>query len=138
MDQIIEKLLTAADNHGLDTGEPGHTVGDLQDLLRSAWKIMTASQKLALLGKDVVEDMLMARMVEGLKASDLADLVNASLAKMDAEVQAAGYDINVNPIDDTFFWETEEEQSMDYESREDAVENAFKHLSEAKALKFSE
>jgi len=38
--QMVEKLIVAADNHGEDD-DPDHTVGDLQGLLRRAWEIMS-------------------------------------------------------------------------------------------------
>jgi hypothetical protein len=41
MKSILEKLFGAADNHAEDTGEPDHEVGDLQDVLRTAWNLMT-------------------------------------------------------------------------------------------------
>lgn len=54
----LEKLFTAADRHGEDTGEPDHTVGDLQDLLRSAWEIMTPAQRMALMATDAARNTL--------------------------------------------------------------------------------
>ncbi|MBI4951258.1 MAG: hypothetical protein HY908_04440 [Myxococcales bacterium] len=41
---LLEKLLDAAEAHGADS-EPDHEVGDLQGILRSCWKLMTAAQR---------------------------------------------------------------------------------------------
>lgn len=41
----IEFYIKAAEQHGEDS-EPDHEVGDLQDFLREAWKIMTPEQRL--------------------------------------------------------------------------------------------
>lgn len=59
MDSILKKLFSAADAHGEDSGEPDHTVGDLQDLLRETWSLMTPSQKLALLNSDTTDNVAM-------------------------------------------------------------------------------
>lgn len=49
---ILSSLFGAADNHGADTGEADHTVGDLQDLLRAAWSLMSRSQRRDMLSCD--------------------------------------------------------------------------------------
>ena len=41
----LEQLFAAADAHGSDTGEIDHTIGDLQDLLRHAWRQMSDAQR---------------------------------------------------------------------------------------------
>ncbi len=41
----LEQLFAAADAHGSDTGEIDHTIGDLQDLLRHAWRQMNDAQR---------------------------------------------------------------------------------------------
>lgn len=40
----LEDFITAAKKHGEDS-HPDHEVGDLQDLLRAAWEIMTPDQR---------------------------------------------------------------------------------------------
>ena len=47
-DQHLETLVDMAKQHGEDS-EPDHEVGDLQDLLRAAWQLMSDSQRLELL-----------------------------------------------------------------------------------------
>lgn len=40
----IEDFIKAAEKHGEDS-HPDHEVGDLQDLLRAAWEIMSPEQR---------------------------------------------------------------------------------------------
>lgn len=56
----LERLLQAADNHAEDAGEPDHAVGDLQDLLRAAWALMTAEQRHALVTSNAAEAVIEA------------------------------------------------------------------------------
>lgn len=42
---MLDDFIKAATNHGRDS-EPDHEVGDLQDMLRTAWKIMTPEQRI--------------------------------------------------------------------------------------------
>jgi len=41
----VEYLITCAKSHGEASLEPDHEVGDLQDLLRLAWDLMTSEQR---------------------------------------------------------------------------------------------
>ncbi len=43
-DDFIEDVLAAAKAHG-QISEPDHEVGDLQDVLRACWGIMTPEQR---------------------------------------------------------------------------------------------
>ena len=47
-------LFVLADRHGADSGESDHTVGDLQDLLRAAFRIFTPAQKKRFFASDEV------------------------------------------------------------------------------------
>lgn len=58
MKDILQKLFDAADAHGEDAGEPDHAVGDLQELLRSAWTLMTPAQRREFLQGDAVENVV--------------------------------------------------------------------------------
>jgi hypothetical protein len=42
--KLLEKLLEAAAAHG-KRSEPDHEVGDLQDILRSCWQLLTSEQQ---------------------------------------------------------------------------------------------
>ncbi|MBX3755403.1 hypothetical protein [Ralstonia pickettii] len=57
-DSVIDKLCKAADNHGDDAGDAGHTVGDLQGLLQLCWRLMTPAQKEAFVASPEVEDVV--------------------------------------------------------------------------------
>lgn len=125
MKQIIEKMLKAADNHGEDSGEPDHTVGDLQGLLRRAWDIMSISQRLQLLKSSEVEDLAECGARDEFEASDLVAEVNLKLETMEAEVRAAGYVFMEH--EGGFYWEHDgkDEASEDFYAREDAVASAY-------------
>lgn len=129
MDKIIEKLLMAADNHGEDSGEADHAVGDLQDLLRRAWNILSVSQKLQFLNSQEAADLIVDGARGDFKAGDLVAEINQQIAKMEEEVGAAGYAFIEHGAG--FFWETDEESSEDFLDREDAVADAYKHYREA-------
>lgn len=130
MKAILDKLLTAADNHGEDD-DPDHTVGDLQDLLRRAWDILSVSQKRQLLNSAEVEDLAMLGARGEFEATDLVDELTTALSRMEAAVLAAGYLIHEQ--EGWFSWETEDDASEDFSAREDAVFAAFTHLTEEAA-----
>lgn len=54
----LDALFSAADQHAEDTGEPDMTVGDLQALLRDAWRLMNRAQRSALLNTETARDLL--------------------------------------------------------------------------------
>lgn len=64
----IEHLIRAAQQHGEDS-EPDHEVGDLQDLLRSVWQLLTPGQRAAALRSQQVSDVLEGAMLEPLAGS---------------------------------------------------------------------
>lgn len=129
MQAILEKLFAAADHHGEDSGEPDHTVGDLQDLLRCAWALMSPSQKMALLESSDVEDLTQAGARDAFEPEDLLAEIRQALAEQEAQVTAAGYAFREN--EDGFYWETETEASTVFDARDDAVADAFEHLQTA-------
>lgn len=53
----VEVYIEAAQRHGEDS-EPDHEVGDLQDLLRAAWGLLSEEQKMSLFWKDEVRNVL--------------------------------------------------------------------------------
>jgi hypothetical protein len=125
LDAPLEKLLQAADNHGEDD-EPGHTVGDLQGLLRAAWRLMTIDQKLRLLQSDEAEELVMLGARGEFDENTLIDNVNLKLGTMEAEIFAAGY-ILVAVRDGLYCWELDDNASEDFE-RQDAIVDAYNHL----------
>lgn len=79
---ILDKLFTAADNHAEDTGED-HAVGDLQDMLRAAWGLLSPAQRKAFLASAGVEGVVEAGARDEFSVEDL-------LAEMGAPVAASG------------------------------------------------
>jgi len=126
MQQIIEKIFAAADQHGEDSGEPDHAVGDLQGMLRLAWDIMTVSQRLQLLRKPEFETLLDAGSRGEFDAGDLAAQLTKELSEMEAKAASAGYRFMEG--EGGFFWETDEEASEDFHAREDAVADAYRTI----------
>lgn len=57
--QMLNVLLAAAKQHGEDS-DPDHEVGDLQDLLRPMWAILTPEQQRNFLASDEVAAVLEA------------------------------------------------------------------------------
>lgn len=126
MDTILNKLFEAADNHGEDTGEPDHTVGDLQDLLRQAWSLMAPSQRMALIESDEVEATLETGAREEFSQDDLLDSIEEHMEELEQEVAAAGYRFMEN--ENGHYWETDDEQGLEFEHRIDAVADAKAHF----------
>ncbi len=56
-DPLLDALLTAAATHGRES-DPDHEVGDLQDILRTAWAHLTPVQRRAVFAQheDLVTD----------------------------------------------------------------------------------
>ena len=129
MSIILEKLFTAADNHGEDSGEPDHTVGDLQDALRCAWDIMTIAQKQELLASEEIDDIIMAGAQGEFDAEELIQNLREDLKQKEIAVTAAGYEFIEN--EHQFYWENDEEASDDFPTRDDAIVAAYTDLSEA-------
>lgn len=77
---ILDKLFAAADNHGEDTGDGDHAFGDLQDLLRAAWKIFTPAQQRLLLGTEEVANLVEAGARDEFTVEDLAAELDAPTA----------------------------------------------------------
>jgi hypothetical protein len=76
MEKILELLFKAADNHGEDTGEPDHAVGDLQQLLVRAYSFLSPSQKLEFLASDEVQDLVDAGARGEFDVESLRDEIN--------------------------------------------------------------
>jgi len=128
MKQLLEKLLTAADNHGEDSGEPDHTVGDLQDLLRATWGLMSAGQKALLMEDSTVADLVDVGARDEFTAEDLQKEARQSIADMEAAARAAGYVFMENELG--FYWEIGEFEGTPRVLRDDAIESAFQDMSQ--------
>lgn len=124
MKDILEKLLKAADQHGEDD-DPDHTVGDLQDLLRKAWSIMSVGERQIFLASDEVEQVLEAGARGEFPPDGLRAELDQALHQMEASVANAGYRFLQG--EHGFFWETKDEASEDFYHRADAVADAYKN-----------
>lgn len=130
--ESLEKLLKAADNHGEDAGEPDHTVGDLQDLLRCAWDIMSVSQKIQFLKSDEVDSLVELGGRNEFTAEEEVDGLRKCIDKLEQEVKNAGYIIHVTNTG--YYWEDPDgECSEDFRDYSDAVVSAGNALSEVTA-----
>ena len=76
MENILMRLFKAADNHGNDTGEPDHTVGDLQQLLVRACSFLSDSQKVEFLQSSEVQELVEAGARDEFDAASLIAEVN--------------------------------------------------------------
>lgn len=123
MSAILENLFTAADNHAEDAGEPDHAVGDLQDLLREVWKVLTPSQKVAFLESDTVANNLETGARDEFDVDTLLEIFDEEQEAMEASITEAGYRIMECP--EGFFWETDEFEGLTMVDRIDAVHDAF-------------
>lgn len=70
---LVEDLIGFAQKHGEDS-DPDHEVGDLQDLLRAAWKLMTPEQRRAMLTDASVSNVVESATGEAL-LQDIDDLL---------------------------------------------------------------
>ena len=80
---MIEVLLSVAKTHGEDC-DPDHEVGDLQDLLRPMWSVMTPTQQRDFLASEEVATMLSgAAAVNADGDDDLVLLTAGTVDKLD-------------------------------------------------------
>lgn len=121
----LKKLIKAADNHGEDD-EPGHTVGDLQDMLRAAWALMSVNQKRTLLESDEVANVVMCGARGEFDEDDLLDNLNLKVSTMLAEIRSADYFI-VKNVNSLYYWVNGSESGAACE-HDDAVVDAYEHL----------
>lgn len=127
MDTILNKLFTTADIHGDESGEYDHTVGDLQDLLRRSWAIMSIAQKRQLLQSDEAANVIECGAQEEFDADDLIEELTQTLIKQGSAIASAGYKLK-SSAGGKFFWQTDDEASEDFDSREDAIVGAYQNL----------
>lgn len=72
-DLVLEALLRIAKQHGEDS-EPDHEVGDLQDLLRPMWKLLTPDQRNAFMASDEVRNVMQGATGEDGTICDIEDV----------------------------------------------------------------
>lgn len=128
--KTLEHLFRSADNHAEDTGEPDHAVGDLQDMFRMAWNLMSTAQRLQFLRQDGLDDLLETGSRGEFSADTLVAELEAELADKEAQITGAGYAIMES--EGGFHWENDDldEASEDFYARADAVASAYEDLQE--------
>lgn len=100
---IIEKLIDAAEQHGEDD-HPDHTVGDLVDLLRTAWSTMSVEQKRLMLKSDAVQDVVDCGAREEFDVAELEQALNDHVQKLHADLLKAGFEVFEN--EDGYYWQS--------------------------------
>lgn len=85
-EKVLEALLKIAKAHGEDS-EPDHEVGDLQDLLRPMWALLTPEQRGAYLASEAVRDMLEGALVD---EPTIADIGDVDVAELEAAARYLG------------------------------------------------
>ncbi|KWU19173.1 hypothetical protein [Burkholderia cenocepacia] len=128
MNAILQRLFDAADNHGEDTGEADHTVGDLQGLLRKACSLMTVGQQLRFLGSDEVLELVEAGARDEFDASTLMDELNRDLFTKQQALKVAGYRWDHHEMVGWFWKKQGGPLSRTFYCWEDAVEDAYRDM----------
>lgn len=88
-EKTIDRLINAAKQHGEDS-EPDHEVGDLQDYLRAAWRIMSPAQRLQFMKDDAVRDVAEIETTRIFEEIDeaLESIPHNSIAEMEQHTEA--------------------------------------------------
>jgi hypothetical protein len=153
MHNALEALIDAADQHAEDSGEPDMAIGDLQDLLREAFRLMSPAQRMQLLRSQTsgdLQDLLReafrlmspAQRMQLLRSQTSDDVMTAgtgdpfskrALRGMEQEVErvrksleVCGYRFEESPETGAFWWafEARNEVSEDFPDLASAVESA--------------
>jgi len=127
MDSILERLFKAADNHGEDSGEADHSVGDLQQLLTRACSFLSVSQVLAFLASDEVEALVEAGARGEYDVQTLMDEIQRGLFDKQQALKKAGYRWDQHEWIG-WFWKKDDKLSQSFKTWQDAVEDAFRHM----------
>ena len=53
----LDELFRAADEHAAEAGDPDYAVGDLQEIIRAAWRFLTPEQRRALFAEPELVDL---------------------------------------------------------------------------------
>lgn len=88
----IHFYTSAAEQHGQDS-EPDHEVGDLQDMLRAMWAILTPAQRVAYASSDAVQQILQGALPD--YDAD-APAMLATLPKLKNEAMDRGWAVPLN------------------------------------------
>lgn len=133
MTKTLENLFRSADNHAEDTGEPDHAVGDLQDMFRMAWGVMSTAQRFQFLHQEELADLLETGSRDEFSAETLIEELRSEIARMESEILPEGYSILEG--EGGFFWTNDRtaESSEDFYDSADAVASAYEDMRERRA-----
>lgn len=126
---ILTKLFKAADNHGADSA-PDHSVGDLQDLLRTAVGLMTASQQREFLASETVAEVLFAGFGGEVDAADVVADFDGFWAEKANNLSL--FNVALHEDGQGFYWTRKKVTSSLYPDADDAVQAAYVYLREKK------
>lgn len=119
----LQKLVSAAETHWRDSGDAEKSLKCLNGLLRSAWDVMTVSQKLAVLHS---KEALLAAAAGDVSLHAEVSTIKAEIDKLDLHVKGAGYIIHVS--NHGYFWEKNDKVSNDFRDYPDAVISAYQDM----------
>lgn len=123
---MLETIFEFADSHGDDTGEPDHTVGDLQDILREAWRLLTPAQRQELISSPAVEALFE---VQDEELEEALDAVEDQFNGKVRQVTEAGYLVKYRGATAKYYWQQNELVSDDeFEAYHQVIEDAYAAL----------
>lgn len=125
MHKALEALIDAADQHAEDSGEPDMAVGDLQDLLREAFRLMIPAQRMQLLRSQTSDDVMTAGVGDPFSKRALRGM-EQEVDRVRKNLEVCGYRFEESPETSSFWWafEARKEVSGDFPDLASAVESA--------------
>lgn len=125
MHNALEALIDAADQHAEDSGEPDMAIGDLQDLLREAFRMMSPAQRMQLLRSQTSDDVMTAGRGDPFSKRALRGM-EQEVDRVRKSLEVCGYRFEESPETDVFWWafEARNEVSEDFSDLASAVESA--------------
>lgn len=125
MHNALEALIDAADQHAEDSGEPDMAIGDLQDLLREAFRRMSPAQRMQLLRSQTSDDVMTAGRGDPFSKRALRGM-EQEVDRVRKSLEVCGYRFEESPETDVFWWafEARNEVSEDFSDLASAVESA--------------
>lgn len=99
----------------------------LQEPLRAAWALMNVEQKRAFLASGAVNDALKSAVGEDIDGETLANHMDRTLSRMEAEIIKANYGIQKGAARGLVYWECGGFASEDGK-RPDIIVAAYEHL----------